>query len=57
MNEIGIYLGEKNGNNPRVLTPYYSMALTFKDDEFAKKFVDSLDNTSKWKLKVKRVSE
>lgn len=57
MNAMGIYLGEENGNDPCFLTPYFSMALKFDDYESAKKFIDSLDNTSKWKLNVKRVSE
>lgn len=57
INNTEIYIAKEVSNNPCSLTVYYSIALKFKKESEAIKFIQNIQNTSKLKLNIKEVNQ
>lgn len=55
LDNSGIFIAKEENNYPCKLTVYYSTALTFKTEKEAIEFLKSIKNTSRFKLKVKKL--
>ena len=55
LNNSGIFIQKEENGNPCSMTVYYSTALKFDNENDAKEFVESLDNTSKFKINVRKI--
>ena len=57
INNIGIYIAKEEANNPCDLTVYYSTALKFNNKSEAVSFIQSIQNTSNYKLSIKEINQ
>ena len=57
INNIGIYIAKEEANNPCNLTVYYSTALKFNNKSEAVSFIQSIQNTSNYKLSIKEINQ
>lgn len=57
INNIGIYIAKEEANNPCDLTVYYSTALKFNNKSEAVNFIQSIQNTSNYKLSIKEINQ
>ena len=57
INNIGIYIAKESANNPCDLTVYYSTALRFNNKSEAISFIQSIQNTSNYKLSIKEINQ
>lgn len=55
LNNLGIYLGQENNNNPCNLTAYYSTALKFNSLEDAKSFTKTIKTKTLFKPNIKEI--
>ena len=57
INNIGIYIAKEQANYPCDLTVYYSTALKFNNKSEAISFIQSIQNTSNYKLSIKEIRQ
>lgn len=56
LNNDGIYIAREDNNNPCKLTVYYSTSLRFETKQEAENFLNSINNTSNYKLTIKEIN-
>ena len=55
LSDLGIYIASNSSNYPCKLSVYYSVSLTFDELRDAERFVGSINNKSRYKLKIKEL--